>query len=89
MKLITIYETNNKAEREIVFKHLNEWAAEVYKNAYVRFLDMCENEDQRTIFTDWWNGKCVTTDEYESKFSPQDNYDAGGIILTACSEGFG
>lgn len=70
---------------------LNAWGAQVYGEAYERYSKMAkeENENVFKIFDDWWHGKCVTTEEYMSNFSEEDNYTAGSIILTAVSSGFG
>lgn len=68
---------------------LNKVTAKLYDDAYKHYYSLCENEMQKQIFTDWWNGECVSTEEYKKKNSPDDNYQAGGIILTAISNGFG
>ncbi len=70
---------------------LNNWGSKVYNNAYEHYSNMAkeENENVFKIFNDWWHGKCVSTEEYMSKFTKEDNRRAGNIILTAISNGFG
>lgn len=76
---------------DTLMNELNKWGAEVYGNAYNHYSNMAkeENENVFKIFDDWWHGKCVTTEEYMSKFTDEDNKRAGDVILTAISNGFG
>jgi lysophospholipase L1-like esterase len=89
--MLKIFETKNKKEFDKVMESLNEWGAKVYDAAYQEYSQMAkeENENVFKIFDDWWHGKCVTTDEYMSQYSQQDNKRAGDVILTAISSGFG
>ncbi len=70
---------------------LNKWGAKVYGDAYRYYSNMAkeDNENVFRIFDDWWHGMCVTTQEYSSQFSEEDNKRAGNVILTAISSGFG
>jgi hypothetical protein len=86
---LLVYEINNEEEKEILREHLNRWAAEAYEKMFNECISLCANEDQKTIFTDWWNSQYVSLDEYKKRFSDKDNYDAGSIILHAVSMGFG
>lgn len=86
---LRVTEINSQDEFEEFMDALNKETKIIFDNAYRKYLSFCENDDQRTIFKDWWNGTPVSTDEYASKFSKEDNYTAGGIILEACSNGFG
>jgi lysophospholipase L1-like esterase len=90
---IKIFETKNNKEFDKVMDELNKWGAKMFENAYNHYSKMAkeENENVFQIFDDWWHGKCVTTQEYKSKydFSEDDHNRAGSVILTAISNGFG
>lgn len=79
-----------KIDKKVMDK-LDAWGAQVYGEAYEYYYNMAkeENENVAKIFHDWWYGKCVTTEEYMSQFSEEDNRVAGNIIMTAISSGFG
>lgn len=89
MYRLEVYEVHSQAEHDALMEYLNKQTAVIFENAHQEYLSICQNDAQRQIFTDWWNGKCVVTPEYKSKFSYEDDYEAHSIILTACSDGFG
>jgi lysophospholipase L1-like esterase len=89
--LMTFLWFGKKKKDEKTMKDFNEWTAKVYDDAYKYYSKMAkdENEDVFKLFDDWWNGKCVTTEEYKAKYSEKDRREAGGIILDAISKGLG
>lgn len=88
---IKVTTTNTQKEFDKVMNELNDRASKIYDRAYLHYSEMAkgENENVFMIFDDWWHGKCVSTKEYEEKYSKEDNYTAGSIILSAISMGFG
>lgn len=80
------------AKKPMSMRQFFEWA----RNEY---LAMAQNDAQREIFNDWWNGKCLwkwnevdqkddRADGYEH-YSEADWYAAGSLMLEACSDGLG
>ncbi|AKO91950.1 hypothetical protein BEH_07460 [Priestia filamentosa] len=89
--ILKVFKTENKIERDKTMDELNEWGAKVFNDAYKYYSDLARNENENVfkIFDDWWKGKCVSTEEYMSKHTKENNDLAYGIIMTAISNGFG
>lgn len=86
---INVYEFKDEVSYNKWMKELNTETAIIYDNAFKYFSSMCETEGIKQIFVDWWNGACVSTEEYKSNFTKEEFREADGIILTAISRGFG
>jgi len=89
--MFQLFTFKRKKEKKELMNHLNEVGRQVYGDEYKRCLEIAStyNENVVKIFNDWWNGKCVSTKEYESQFPEQDLKHAGNIILETVSRGFG
>jgi hypothetical protein len=87
--MIKVIAVDSPEQFEKEMDALNKETATIYENEKQRALNQCTNENIKTIFLDWWNGKSVYTEEYESKYSREDHYDAHSIILEVISNGFG
>ncbi|MNW64761.1 hypothetical protein D3C74_430700 [compost metagenome] len=86
---LRIHEFNSEQEKEDFLETLNKETKWIMKRAFEDFAGLCENDNQKKIFTDWWHGECVSTEEYKARFSEEDDYKAHSVILHACSMGFG
>jgi len=55
------------------------------------FLNSLSNDMQKKIFTDWWNGICVSSEEYitQNNISKEDDYEAYTAIMSVISMGLG
>jgi len=55
------------------------------------FLNSLSNDIQKKIFTDWWNGICVSSKEYiaQNNISKEDDYEAYTAIMSVISMGLG
>jgi len=54
-------------------------------------LNSLSNDMQKKIFTDWWNGICVCSEEYitQNNISKEDDYEAYTAIMSVISMGLG
>jgi len=54
-------------------------------------LNSLSNDMQKKIFTDWWNGICVSSEEYitQNNISKEDDYEAYTAIMSVISMGLG
>lgn len=89
--MFALFKATGKKGKKELMSYLNDVGKQIYDSEYNRCLEiaMSYNDSVVNIFCDWWNGKCVSTKEYESQYSKQDLEDVGGIILTTISRGFG
>ena len=55
------------------------------------FLNSLSNDMQKKIFIDWWNGICVSSEEYitQNNISKDDDYEAYTAIMSVISMGLG
>jgi len=55
------------------------------------FLNSLSNDMQKKIFIDWWNGICVSSEEYitQNNISKEDDYEAYTAIMSVISMGLG
>ena len=54
-------------------------------------LNSLSNDMQKKIFTDWWNGICVSSEEYitQNNISKEDDYETYTAIMSVISMGPG
>lgn len=67
----------------------NKETAKVYNNALQYYMSLCNSDAEKEILSDWWNGECVSANEYKPRFNKKDYDSAHNIILAAISMGFG
>lgn len=81
------YQQGNRS-KEIV-NYLNSVATDVYNNRYIYCMEQCKTKASAQMFHDWWNGVCVSADEYRSRISEDDYHDAHMWIMETISLGMG
>jgi len=54
-------------------------------------LNSLSNDMQKKIFTDWWNGICVSSEKYitQNNISKEDDYETYTAIMSVISMGLG
>jgi len=90
---ILVTDTNdiNEFMKSDTFKKFNDGVREYIKRVQEEHLNSLSNDMQKKIFTDWWNGICVSSEEYitQNNISKEDDYEAYTAIMSVISMGLG
>lgn len=89
-KLEILVFTSQKQHNKYMDK-LNKETAVIMDNVYNYYVSQLSQEKQKKMFHDWWYGKCVSTEEYQSKLGIDEEscQKVHSCIMEAVSSGFG